>query len=138
MKTMQKGFTLIELMIVVAIIAILAAIALPAYQDYVKKARFSEVLSIGDTYKTAVSLCYSDQDPTLAACNAGTNGIPAAAAATTNLAAGMTVAAGVITMTGTAATGGYTSVLTPAVNAQNSAIVWTQSGTCLAVNYCKN
>ena len=138
MKKNMQGFTLIELMIVVAIIAILAAIALPAYQDYVKKARFAEVLSIGESYKLAVGLCYQDQDPTLAACDAGSSGIPAAAAATDALAAGMTVADGVITMTGTAAAGGYTSVLTPAVNAQGTAIVWTQSGTCLAANYCKN
>ena len=138
MKKNMQGFTLIELMIVVAIIAILAAIALPAYQDYVKKARFAEVLSIGESYKLAVGLCYQDQDPTLAACDAGSSGIPAAAAATDALAAGMTVADGVITMTGTAAAGGYTSVLTPAVNAQGTAIVWTQSGTCLAANFCKN
>ena len=138
MKKNMQGFTLIELMIVVAIIAILAAIALPAYQDYVEKARFAEVLSIGESYKLAVGLCYQDQDPTLAACDAGSSGIPAAAAATDALAAGMTVADGVITMTGTAAAGGYTSVLTPAVNAQGTAIVWTQSGTCLAANYCKN
>lgn len=138
MKKNMQGFTLIELMIVVAIIAILAAIALPAYQDYVKKARFAEVLSIGESYKLAVGLCYQDQDPTLAACDAGSSGIPAAAAATDALAAGMTVADGVITMTGTAAAGRYTSVLTPAVNAQGTAIVWTQSGTCLAANFCKN
>jgi len=138
MKKNMQGFTLIELMIVVAIIAILAAIALPAYQDYVKKARFAEVLSIGESYKLAVGLCYQDQDPTLAACDAGASGIPAAAAATDALAAGMTVANGVIRMTGTAAAGGYTSVLTPAVNAQGTAIVWTQSGTCLAANFCKN
>ena len=138
MKKNMQGFTLIELMIVVAIIAILAAIALPAYQDYVKKARFAEVLSIGESYKLAVGLCYQDQDPTLAACDAGSSGIPAAAAATDALAAGMTVVNGVITMTGTAAAGGYTSVLTPLVNAQGTAIVWTQSGTCLAANYCKN
>ena len=97
-----------------------------------------EVLSIGESYKLAVGLCYQDQDPTLAACDAGSSGIPAAAAATDALAAGMTVANGVITMTGTAAAGGYTSVLTPAVNAQGTAIVWTQSGTCLAANFCKN
>ena len=136
MKTMQKGFTLIELMIVVAIIGILAAIAIPAYQDYTKKAHFAEVVSIAGAYETAVADCFNNL-ATLVGCDAGTNGIPAAAAATNNLAAGMTVASGVITMTGTVQAGGYTSVLTPVLNAAGSAITWGQTGTCLAANYCK-
>jgi type IV pilus assembly protein PilA len=136
MKKFQQGFTLIELMIVVAIIGILAAIAIPAYQSYVEKTRFSEVLSVGDAYKTTVALCYQETGA-LAGCDAGSAGIPAAAAATANLAAGMTVTDGVITMTGTAAAGGFTSVLTRALNAAESAVVWTQGGTCLAANYCK-
>ena len=53
----QSGFTLIELMIVVAIVAILAAIALPAYQTYTKRAKFSEVIAAVGPAKTAVEVC---------------------------------------------------------------------------------
>jgi type IV pilus assembly protein PilA len=59
MKTMQKGFTLIELMIVVAIIGILAAIAIPAYQDYTVRAQVSEGLNIAGAAKAAVSESYA-------------------------------------------------------------------------------
>jgi type IV pilus assembly protein PilA len=59
MKTLQKGFTLIELMIVVAIIGILAAIALPAYQDYTIRAQVSEGVTLSAGVKTAVADYYS-------------------------------------------------------------------------------
>ncbi len=57
----QSGFTLIELMIVVAIVAILAAVALPAYQNYTKKAKMTEVASASGAYKTAIEICYQSK-----------------------------------------------------------------------------
>jgi len=145
MKKQQSGFTLIELMIVVAIIGILAAVALPAYQDYTKRARYSEVINMSNAVKTAVELCAQEAGGSLANCNSGAGGeqgiVSAATAAADNAAVGsVAVAAGVITITPTAANGitaADTYILTPTISA-NGQIDWTNAGSgCIGSNVCK-
>ena len=128
MKRAQQGFTLIELMIVVAIIGILAAVAVPAYQTYTFKARFAEVTSMANAYQTAVAVCAQELG-TLTGCDNGSNGIPATQATTHVASVG--VAGGTITVTPTATTdAASTLILIPTVGA--GALTWAKTGSgCL-------
>jgi len=110
-RQLQKGFTLIELMIVVAIIGILAAIAIPAYQDYTIRARNAEVLSLMGSAKTTVSEIIANNGGTLAANNCLGWVAPAATPNTASITC--TAATGVIVGTGTARAGGNVITLTP-------------------------
>ena len=111
-RSMQKGFTLIELMIVVAIIGILAAVALPAYQDYTVRARVSEGLVAASSAKINVADVLSSGNPTGLAAGYGLGWTaPIASANVTSIA--LDAATGGITITTTAAAGGGTIGLNP-------------------------
>jgi type IV pilus assembly protein PilA len=94
MKTMQKGFTLIELMIVIAIIGILAAIAIPAYQNYLIRSQVTEGLSLADGYKTAISEFYAQYGAFPSGVSAGGLAPTAGAACGGSIAAPATSSAG--------------------------------------------
>ena len=94
---MQKGFTLIELMIVVAIIGILAAVALPAYQDYTVRSKMAEVIGFAAAARTAVSECAASKGA-VTDCDADASGIDTASTiAASKYITSLTVNSGVIT-----------------------------------------
>lgn len=129
MKKVQQGFTLIELMIVVAIIGILAAVAIPAYQDYTIRARVTEGLSIASAAKTAVAETFQTNGTFTAATSGWT--APAATANVTSVAMADT---GVITITYTAAAGGGTLLLTPTLTV-GEPVTWDCTGGTLLDKY---
>src|SRR5579864_7026367 len=136
MKAVQKGFTLIELMIVVAIIGILAAIAIPAYQNYTIRAQVTEGLNLADGWKTSVSEFYAQNGTfpasvTNAAASASNTVMYAVGASTGKYVSGIGVVKGAITVTysntspqvANKALNGLTLALTPYLSGNND-IVW--------------
>jgi type IV pilus assembly protein PilA len=143
-KGKQKGFTLIELMIVVAIIGILAAVAIPAYSDYTAKAKFSEAVMLASKWKTDVSLEMQTNGGALTAyatdAVAG-NPLGNDITATADL-HGVDVTDGVITITWKLLDDpltGKTVILTPTgspVATDATGVTWKLSGSCVTENLC--
>lgn len=130
MTKQRRGFTLIEMMIAVAIVGIIAAIAMPAYTSYVRRSYFAELVTASSPYKVAVTACIARTN-SLMACNTGMNGIPAAINTPVGMVARLAVRAGVITVTPVAQNGILatdTYILTPTLSAGTGMVTWAVSG----------
>ena len=122
----QRGFTLVELMIVVGIVAILSAIGLPAYQNYLQRAALTDMLQTMVPYKTAIELCAMERGGP-AQCQAGEAGIPAARGS--RYVSALSVASGVITLTGQENLNGLSVEMLPIWDSTEGGISWQRSRT---------
>ena len=134
MNKQTKGFTLIELMIVIAIIGILASVAIPMYGHYLKRAKFTEVLLASTPVKRAIENCLTVKFDT-SACNswAEIGMTEAQVMSTTDLIDTITIntSNAAFTFTGhSEELNGATYILTPSFNENTNILSWTHTGTC--------
>lgn len=135
----RKGFTLIELMIVIAIIAILATIAIPSYQNYTKRAAISELLQAGAPYKADVELCIYEKGGEKD-CSSGANGIAEPVKTKGKYVDAVTVSSGTISVTGKGSLSGV-SYSTKATGNASEGISWTTTCTpkdIFPAGFCDN
>ncbi len=136
-KHSVQGFALIGLIITIVIIGILAAIAVPFFQNSTKRVDYSEVIQATAPYKVGVEQCYQSLK-TLTGCNAGANNIPSAITIPAGAVNSLTVTNGVISVIPVAQNGitaDDTYILTP--NVVNNALVWSSSGGGVVAGYAK-
>ncbi|MDG1066139.1 MAG: prepilin-type N-terminal cleavage/methylation domain-containing protein [Luminiphilus sp.] len=137
-KQPSDGFTLLELMFVVAIVGLLVVVAVPAYLDYSKSAKFTEVVRATVPYRLAIEQVVSTAscaDPmTLGVLDNGFCGIPVAITSPIGRVASVTVENGIVTATGIASLDNSTFILTP--NGVTPPVQWTISGTCITNSIC--
>lgn len=134
----QQGFTLIELMIVISITGILTVVALPAYQTYTKKAKFTEVVIAATSMRSNIDICFQDKDNySLSNCNSFRKiGVDASVATAPNTINSLTIDpnTAIITVTGEPSVDSVTYTLSPTVS--NNSLTWTAGGTCVAAGLC--
>lgn len=134
MKKVQKGFTLIELMIVIAIVGILAAVALPAYQNYTKRAQFADVISSVVPIRNSIDVCVQT-GTAIADCVIGAALKADAEASALVDTVVWNATALTITATGNSPID-VTYVLTGSENTTLNTVTWSIGGTCVAANLC--
>ena len=134
----SKAFSLLELLLVVALIGILAAFAVPTYKTYLQKTRFMEVVQHSHAIRVAQSACLLQVGDNISACDTFAElAVPEPSDSANTQAITLTLNTGMITGTGTPAAGSYTFTLTPNIN-DDGLLTYTLSGSCLSVGFCRS
>ena len=132
-----NGFSLLELLLVVALIGILAAFAVPTYQTYLQKTRFMEVVQHSHAIRVAQSACLLQAGDGISACDTfGELAVPAPGTSDNTQSVGLSATSGIITGTGAAAAGGYTFTLSPSINSAGL-LTYAVGGSCITAGFCK-